>query len=302
MSVAAVGYDLSCEAYKRTLYQPYSVHLSRNTADVITANTVHVNLTISALKSFLQLITSAVVAIGLLTGLLLIDAQVAVASAVLFGGVYWALSITAKRELRLNGQQRAEASSQQLKALQEGLGSIRDVLLDGSQSTFLHRYQKADRPQRQLTARGDFLNAFPRYAVEALGLVAISLLAGVLVMQRGVGFGTIPLLGALALGAQRLLPALQQIYSSWASLKAGNASIKAVLDKLNQPLPTVVNVAKPLLFLDSIRFKDIHYSYGSQQPNVLTGPILSFIVVTGLGSLEILEVVKVLQLIYSWVF
>ena len=211
--VAAVGYDLSCEAYKRTLYQPYSVHLSRNTADVITANTVHVNLTISALKSFLQLITSAVVAIGLLIGLLLIDAQVAVASAVLFGGVYWALSITAKRELRLNGQQRAEASSQQLKALQEGLGSIRDVLLDGSQSTFLHRYQKADRPQRQLTARGDFLNAFPRYAVEALGLVAISLLAGVLVMQRGVGFGTIPLLGALALGAQRLLPALQQIYN-----------------------------------------------------------------------------------------
>ena len=27
---AAVGSDLSCEAYRRTLYQPYSVHLQRN--------------------------------------------------------------------------------------------------------------------------------------------------------------------------------------------------------------------------------------------------------------------------------
>ena len=269
--VAAVGYDLSCEAYRRTLYQPYSVHLSHNTADVITANTVHINHTISALKSLLQLITSAVVAVGLLTGLLLIDAKVATVSALLFGSVYWVLSITAKRELRLNGQQRAQALSQQLKALQEGLGSIRDVLLDGSQSTFLHRYQKADLPQRQLTARSDFLNAFPRYAVEALGLVAISLLAGVLVMQRGDGFAAIPLLGALALGAQRLLPTLQMIYSGWASLRAYNSSIKAVLDKLNQPLPPVVNVVKPLLLSNCIRLKGIHFCYEPRQPKVLRG-------------------------------
>ena len=269
--VAAVGYDLSCEAYRRTLYQPYSVHVRRNTADVITATTVHVNSTINAIKSLLQLITSAVVATGLLVGLLLIDASVAVFSVLLFGSIYGLLSITAKRELYLNGQKRAEASAQQLKALQEGLGSIRDVLLDGSQSIYMHRYQRADRPQRQLTARGDYLNAFPRYAVEAIGLVAISLLSGGLVIQRGIGSAVIPLLGALALGAQRLLPTIQLIYSSWATLKTYSASIQAVLDKLDQPLPSVVNVDNPLRLRNYVRLEDVHFRYGPEQPEVLRG-------------------------------
>ena len=48
-------------------------------------------------------------------------------------------------------------------------------------------------------------------------MVAISIFGMLLVNQRGSGVAVIPLLGALALGAQRLLPALQQIYSGWAS-------------------------------------------------------------------------------------
>ena len=122
---AAVGSDLSCEAYRRTLYQPYGVHVQRNSAAVITGTTTQIGQTVAALNALLQLITSAVVAAGLLTGLLVIDAPVAVATAALFGSAYGVLAITARRELRRNGQRIAEASSQQLKALQEGLGAIR---------------------------------------------------------------------------------------------------------------------------------------------------------------------------------
>ena len=39
------------------------------------------------------------------------------------------------------------------------------------------------------------------------------------------------------MGAQRLLPALQQIYSSWALLQSHGAAIQTVLAMLNQLLP-----------------------------------------------------------------
>ena len=139
----------------------------------------------AALNSLLQLLTSAVVAAGLLTGLLLIDAPVALASAALFGIAYGLLAITSRRELVRNGQKISEVSRQQLKALQEGLGAIRDVLLDGSQPTYLQIYRQADRPQRQLQAKNSFLGSFPRYALEALGMVAIALL-GVCLCRSGV--------------------------------------------------------------------------------------------------------------------
>lgn len=269
--VAAVGSDLSFEAYRRTLYQPYCVHVQRNSASVITGITAQIGQTVAALNAFLQLLTSAVVAVGLLTGLLLIDAPVAVAAAALFGSAYWVLAITSRRELRLNGQKIAEASTQQLKALQEGLGAIRDVLLDSSQHIYLNIYQKTDRPQRQLAAKNSFIASFPRYALEAVGMVAIALLGGLLVSKRGGGSAVIPLLGALALGAQRLLPALQQIYSGWAFLKGFNAPIQAVLEMLNQPLPPQVGVTEPMLFHDSIRLAGVHFRYALGEADVLQG-------------------------------
>ena len=129
---AAVGLDLSCEAYRRTLYQPYGVHVQRNSAPVITGTTTQIARTVDALTALLQLVTAAVVATGLLAGLLLIDWAVALGAAALFGSVYGLLAITTRKELELISQRIASAAKQKIKALQEGLGAIRDVLLDGN--------------------------------------------------------------------------------------------------------------------------------------------------------------------------
>ena len=162
-------------------------------------------------------------------------------------------------------------SRQQLKALQEGLGAIRDVLLDCSQLTYLQIYRQADRPQRQLQAKNAFLGVFPRYAFEALGMVAIALLGLLLVLQRGSGAPVIPLLGALALGAQRLLPALQQIYTGWASLKSHHAALQVVLGMLNQPVPEVLSVEEPMLLREGIQLEGVHFRYDEEQEEVLRG-------------------------------
>ncbi len=247
------------------------MHVQRNSAAVITGTTTQIGRTVGALTVLLQLITAAVVAIGLLAGLLLIDWAVALGAAALFGSVYGLLAITTRKELQRNSQRIAEAAKQLIKTLQEGLGAIRDVLLDGNQGTYVAIYRQADRPQRKLQAKNQFLGAFPRYAVEALGMVAIALLGGLLVLQQGSGGAVIPLLGALALGAQRLLPALQQVYGGWSSLKGCNADLAGVLAMLNQPLPTQVQVAEPLQLRDVIRLEEVHFRYGPEQPEVLRG-------------------------------
>ena len=68
-----------------------------------------------------------------------------------------------------------------------GIGAIRDVLLDGSQSTYLHIYRQSDAPNILLQARMLFSN-FPRYALEALGMVGIALVGALLVSQLGVWY------------------------------------------------------------------------------------------------------------------
>ena len=61
-------------------------------------------------------------------GIACVDTPVALAAAALLV-CYGLLGLTARRQLRRNGQKIAEASTQQIKVLQEGLGAIRDVVL-----------------------------------------------------------------------------------------------------------------------------------------------------------------------------
>lgn len=268
---AAMGSDLSAEAYWRTLYQPYLVHVRRNSSTLISAMTRHVGLTVLALNALLQIFSALVVAVGLMTGLLIVDWQVALFTAGLFGIAYVVVAIISRRKLVQNGEKIAKANDKRVQALQEGLGAIRDVLLDGTQTSYLELYRRSDRPQRQLESKNRFLSLFPRYALEAVGLIAIAILGGLLVLQRGSGASVIPLLGALALGAQRLLPALQQIYSGWAGLNSWRASLAAVVEMLEQPLPKQQAAVEPKVLKNSIRFSGVYFRYSSDQPEVLKG-------------------------------
>jgi ABC-type multidrug transport system fused ATPase/permease subunit len=132
---AAIGSDLSCEAYQRTLYQPYVVHVQRNSSAVITGITTQTLQVVLVLNATLQMVTALVVALGLLGALLAMDWAVACTAMAVFGAAYGVLSVTARRQLVANSRLVADASQLQLKVLQEGLGAIRDVLLDGNQGT-----------------------------------------------------------------------------------------------------------------------------------------------------------------------
>ena len=134
-------------------------------------------------------------------------------------------------------------------------------MLDGSQYFYFQIYRQADHPLRRLGAKNNFLVVFPRYALEALGMVSIASLGGLLALQRGNGVSVVPLLGSLGLGAQRLLPALQQIYGGWASLKGYNAQVQSVLFMLKYPMPRLVADVQPLRLREGISLTGFCFRY-----------------------------------------
>ena len=290
--VAAVGSDLSCESYRRVLYQPYEFHIQQNSSKVITSTTTQINFTVVSLKAFLRLVSSCVISVSIISGLLLVDAKATLSSAFIFFAAYGFLFVSTRQKLKDNSRRIAFASRRQIKALQEGLGAIRDVILDNSQSEFLKIYRENDYPQRLLQAQNGFIINFPRYVLEAMGLVIIALWGGFLVNSRGSGENLIPLLGALALGAQRLLPALQQIYNGWSTLNANSTAISDVLEMLDRPLPGEVSNCEPFPLRECIRLEDVSFAYSTNQLPIVeclnleirSGEFLGIIGSTGSGK------------------
>jgi ATP-binding cassette subfamily B protein len=69
----ACGADLSIEVYRRTLYQPYPVHVARSSSEVISGITTKVHSVIfDVLMPLLILISSAVLMISITTALIVI--------------------------------------------------------------------------------------------------------------------------------------------------------------------------------------------------------------------------------------
>jgi ATP-binding cassette subfamily B protein len=268
----ASGADLSSEVYRRTLYQPYSVHVARNSSDVISGITNKVGSTVlGVMFPAMTLISAGVSLLATLIMLLIIDPWLALGTGVGFGACYGVITGLSRRRLRDNSRHIGTEYTLVVKALQEGLGGIRDVLLDGSQALYCDVYRRADQTLRRAQADNIFIAQSPRFSMEAVGMVLIAGLAYGLSRQfHGMG-AALPVLGALALGAQRLLPALQQVYSAWATIAGSHASFEDTVDLLDQPLPHDVAAPRPapLPFRHEIRFDRVCFRYAVDGPWVL---------------------------------
>ncbi|HET9389248.1 MAG TPA: ABC transporter ATP-binding protein [Steroidobacteraceae bacterium] len=270
----ATGADISIEVYRRTLYQPYSVHIARNSSQVISGITNKVGGTVlGVLVPLMTLLSSLMLVVALPVALIAIDPGVALIASVGFGASYGLVTWLTRRRLRGNSERIAREQTRVVKALQEGLGSIRDVLLDGAQPIYCEAYRRADRLWRRAQAENTFIAQSPRFAMEALGMVTISAIAFWMTReQRGVATA-LPVLGALALGAQRLLPALQQAFAAWASIAGNHASLADTIELIEQPLPAELlePPPPPLPFKSSVRFSGVRFRYTREGPWVLDG-------------------------------
>ena len=297
----ATGADLSINVYRRTLYQPYEVHIARNSSEIINGISSKTRSVTGIITMFLNLIGSGVMLISIMFALLSIDPVVAVVTFGGFGLIYASIiSVTRKRLLR-ESQCMSHESTNVIKSLQEGLGGIRDILIDGTQATYCHIYSNADLPLRRAQGNVTMMSASPRYVIEALGMVLISVLAYTLAQGPEGVSKAMPVLGALAIGTQRLLPILQLAYASWSGIQGGQSPLQDALDLLDQPLPSYADHPDDsiLTFDKEICLNQLSFQYSPQLPwvirdinlTIVKGSRIGFIGNTGSGKSTILDIV-----------
>jgi ABC-type multidrug transport system fused ATPase/permease subunit len=298
----AIGGDFSFKIYQKTLYQPYITHLSRNSSDVIGGISNKVNYVIyQVLLPIFSLVSSILMISVIIFALITINSKVALVSIVGFGVIYLLIIRITKKKLFVYGEIISKESNQVIKALQEGLGGIRDVLLDGSQSTYSKIYQNSDRSLRDAQANIAIISGTPRFGIEAIGMILIVSIAYSLAISPNGIKTAIPILGSLALGAQRLLPILQQAYVNWTSMLGGEASLRDTLELLNQKMPSPSKMINQnfISFGNEIKFENITFRYSDNSPIVLKninltikkGSRIGFIGTTGSGKSTFLDVV-----------
>lgn len=260
-----IGSDLSHDVFRKTLYQPYKTFIDMNSSHLIAGISTKISVvTGSVLIPILQLISSMFVVTSILLILVILDPYLSIFTFLIFGLIYLSILLLTRKQIKINSKKISTSSDNLIKVIQESLGGIRDILIDGYQDEYCDIYKKYDSPLRKSKANTEIISGMPKFFIETFGIVLIAIVALNFSKTENGLINAIPTLGALAIGAQRLLPVIQQVYASITLIKGENDSFNDIIKLLNQPLPNYLknkNQNYNLNFNDSIVFKDISFKY-----------------------------------------
>ena len=298
----ALGADISIEAYRRVLYQKYSFHLAKNSSDTMSIILEKTRVTVNGvITPLLNILSSLIIITAVLSFLVFVDPEVAIISSIVIGILFLIVISYTKKKLSENSDIINSETTMVYKALQEGLGGIRDVIIDGTQEFYCKYCRKSDLRMRKAIGDNYFISQSPRFILESLGMSSIALFAYYIFDRDGSLASVIPILGTIALGAQRLLPLMNLVYSSFSNIKGSLASFEEVLNILRLPKQEQIEINQvlPLSFKKDVTLKDVSFRYNLKSPWILKninltikkGATIGFIGSTGAGKTTLLDII-----------
>jgi ABC-type bacteriocin/lantibiotic exporter with double-glycine peptidase domain len=301
----SIGADLAHAVFDRTLSQPYRIHTSRNSSEVVSATAKKVDAVANGIiREAQNLVYSGFLASAIAALILVIQPLVGLISMVIIGGIYLLIAISVKSVLQRNSQLIARRETKVVQIVQEGLGGVRQILLDGTKSYFTNSFGAADRSLRLARGTNVFISSSPRLLLEAVGLLLISMTVAIYIARDGDLETVLPVVGTMAVGAYRLLPALQQAYSSWSNLQANRALSQELVELLNSPADYALeSTGRKLSFHESFGLRKVDFCYEKTGPwtlqsldlNIARGSKVGILGETGSGKSTVLDLLMGLQ-------
>ena len=156
------------------------------------------------------------------------------------------------------------SSEKQINTIQEGLGSLKNIILENNRDIFLNKYSYHSRKYLLSGARTSSTLTKPKYFIEGLFISIIGIAA--YYFKANLGLDPIPILGSLALGLQKLLPTINSLFISYSSMIARYEQSCNTIDLIKnipQDLKNTDNEDNSLFFFKSLELKGVNYNYPS---------------------------------------
>ena len=297
----SISHQVSITVYRNVLERSYSNHISSNSSEVIATLSSKLERVIFSLvlQSFL-LLTALIIALIILSMLIYINPLLTLMVALVCALFYSIVLLSINKILLSESKIIAQANTKQIKTMRESLGGIRDVFINNAHDFYQSTFQAADYKLRRGQAINMFASMSPRYIIETIGLIIIVLTSYYLSTQASFS-EALPMLGLLAVSAQKLLPLFQQFYLAWTAIQGNFESLQDVTSLLNESseASSKSQIYKPIVFHDSIELRDITFAHAGDNPplfqnlnlKINQGDRIGIIGKTGAGKSTFVDIV-----------
>lgn len=262
------NHSLSKRLLAEYLSRPYLFFLSRNSSELNRDILIEVNhLTKGYLIPGLELLSRMLIAASIITFLIVINPLVALLVAVsislLYGGVY----ALVRGQLGRLGHRRMEANRGRFQAVSEAFTGIKDVKLLGKEKAMVKEFEGPSRDKARIEALRHLVSNMPKFALESVVISSVMVVILYFIAVRESYEQVIPVVGVYVFAAYRLMPALQNIFTRLANMRATDPVVRYVSEQftgspqLDPKKRTPPPRGPRLPFEDAIELDSINFSY-----------------------------------------
>lgn len=272
----SVGVDLSVLAFNGFLTQDYETQISQGSEELLSMVGKKIDfLAFHLIAPFLMLVSSLVI-IASFSIFLFFIAPGQIFMLLAFLGIFYYLIVRFFRQ-NLVGLSNStnQLQTEVFEILKDSSGLVRELIIGSHHKFYVEIFKKTETKLRNGYARITIIGALPKIVIEAFALILVSLFVMVVFITSNAGELSIvdylPILAAIALSMQRLIPLCQQVYLCLVTMNGVKAQSLLGLEFIEKSLN--VNQEKQstskIKFLNKIEFNQVSFCYSSGSKTTL---------------------------------
>ena len=256
-------YSIGKRLVEGYLKQPYSWFLNRHSADIGKTILSEVGQVVSGgINPLIDLVAKSMILIALVTLLVLIDLKLALIISLSLGGSYWLIYFIVRVYLNRIGEERLKSNQLRFLTISQAFSATKEVKVGGLEQTYVKRFSDPAQSYALTSAYATAIRQIPRFLLEAIAFGGILLVILYLMTKAGSFNNALPIISLYVFAGYRLMPAIQNIYSSLTQLTFIGPSINKLCNDIKYFKPSKSTQNQGNIILNkNISLKNINYNY-----------------------------------------
>jgi len=297
-------YQISHRLMSSYMQAPYTFHLERNTAELLRNITQEVNLLIgNVLTMILDISKQAIITIAILLFLFIAEPLISLL-VILFSGIAsGSFLYFTKKKVKAYGKREQQHRSEMIKAVNQGLGGIKDARVLNREAEFIEKFRTEVRDSTRLLTYITYTRRIPQPLMEVTAVFSMLLIASFLVWQGRPMEAIVPIMTLFAVAIIRLMPAVKSLTSDYTHIIYNIVTLDPIYNDLKELENSSKKFRKdrkesrPLKLESSIEARDVTYAYPNSDEQALNrvsfiipqGDAVAFVGESGAGKTTVVD-------------
>lgn len=257
------------------LYRPYEYYLYADSGEIIRGVGGDVSTAYSLLSDLLSFATETIVAVSLLITVFIINPWMTLFVGLIMGGISVAITKIIKPKMHRNGILHHEYSAVTNKWLIQIINGMKEIKISQKELFFESNYFRSGEIMNRTIQHYTLLQNMPRLLIEMSSVCGMLCVMGFMVYSGQEIQSLIPVFGAFAMAAVKLLPSANRIVTAINNIAFQEPALDKSLENLEilkcdvEDKRYIVSDNKNVSIKEKIELYDITYSYPKSNVKVL---------------------------------